>query len=160
MAKKTLFKKGQAYIIYKDLESAKLAVKSLHNKPLFNKAMVFICVYLQGVQFSKNVSDLTLQMQDKDIEEIKKKRALEKGTHTQKPIFIDDKIKEKKLRRSKKSDRPSTFPIQNTNIKWLVVKMAEQTVLNRILFVQNLPADITVAKLTELFQQYENPLIN
>ena len=73
VAKKNLKAKGQAFIVFDDLEAAELALKEVQGFELFEKPMV--------LDYAKIKSDATVQREGKpdDLEQHKRKRLAEKG---------------------------------------------------------------------------------
>lgn len=76
VAKKSLKRKGQAFIVYDNVESAQDAIEDLQSFELFGKPM--------KLEFAKSRSDVTVQREDGEagLENHKKHRIAEKGKFT------------------------------------------------------------------------------
>ncbi len=74
VAKTNLKAKGQAFVVFDDIESAERAIKEVQGFELFEKSMV--------LDFAKTKSDATVQRQGSQdaFESHKRKRLAEKGT--------------------------------------------------------------------------------
>jgi U2 small nuclear ribonucleoprotein B'' len=76
VAKKSLKRKGQAFIIYDNVDSAQNAIDDLQGFDLFGQQM--------SLDFAKTRSDATVHREDGDqgLEVHKKQRLAEKGMYT------------------------------------------------------------------------------
>ncbi|RKP06059.1 small nuclear ribonucleo protein polypeptide B [Thamnocephalis sphaerospora] len=132
--KRALRMRGQAFIVFKELEDATKALREVQSFPLYNKPMV-ACV--QVIAYAHQQSDMIAKMGE-NYEEHKRRREEEKartGTATQ-----------ANAHRSRSGTR------------WAICDDAqvpdELLPPNQILFVQKLPAEVTEEMLISLFQQY------
>ncbi|RIB10057.1 hypothetical protein C2G38_2021147 [Gigaspora rosea] len=116
-ARDTLRMRGQAFVVFKEQESAINAVKGVQGFALHGKPMV--------IQFARTKSD-AIAMLDGTIEEHKRLRQEAKASM----YHFGHQV-------------PATGNIPD-----------EYLPPNNILFLQNLPGDITGAVLTSLFEQY------
>lgn len=146
VALKTLKMRGQAFVIFKEIQSATNALRSMQGFPFYDKPMVSTinCInnyiilsfrncptILQRIQYSKTDSDLIAKL---------------KGTYSERPKKIrppptkEDEAPKKK----KKNKDPNRIPGGNN---------AEQPP-NQILFLTNLPDETSEMMLSMLFNQY------
>ena len=74
VAKKNLKAKGQAFVVFDDVESAKSAIEEVQGFELFDKAM--------ALDFAKTQSDATVEREgsSEDLQAHKRRRLAEKGT--------------------------------------------------------------------------------
>ena len=74
MAKKNLKAKGQAFIVFEDIDAASRAVKEVQGFELFDKPML--------LDYAKTSSDATVAQNgsEEDLEMHKRRRLAEKGT--------------------------------------------------------------------------------
>ena len=82
VAKKNLKAKGQAFIVYDDVESATQAIEEIQGFDLFEKPMV--------LDYAKTKSDAAVKLQgsEEDFEAHKRKRLAEKGKTPHKLCLI------------------------------------------------------------------------
>lgn len=73
VAKKNLKAKGQAFIVFDDIEAAERAIKEVQGFELFDKPML--------LDFAKTKSDATVQREgtEEELESHKRRRLAEKG---------------------------------------------------------------------------------
>ncbi|CAH1758217.1 7749_t:CDS:2 [Entrophospora sp. SA101] len=131
--------RGQAFVVFKEQESAANAIKGVQGFALHGKPMV--------IQYAKSKSDAIAKI-DGTIEDHKQKR-----------------VKEPPMKKFKPNNT-TTFPTGPSNIPGAPLFHFghqlpapgnipdEYLPPNNILFLQNLPNDITGAVLTSLFEQY------
>ncbi|CAG8529256.1 1559_t:CDS:2 [Scutellospora calospora] len=146
VARDTLRMRGQAFVVFKEQESAVNAVKGVQGFALHGKPMV--------IQFARTKSD-AIAILDGTIEEHKRLRLEAKEKRAKEPPV-------KKF----KSSNVSQFQLGQSNIPGASMYHFGHQVPatgnipdeylppNNILFLQNLPGDITGAVLTALFEQY------
>ncbi|KAI9316452.1 hypothetical protein BX666DRAFT_1950943 [Dichotomocladium elegans] len=123
--------RGQAFIAYEDEESATKAIKELQHFVLYGKPMV--------VQYAKVKSDVHAK-KDGDFEEHHTERLKRKEARALLPLPGANKTSSRMPR------GPSLAPSQQIPDEYLPP--------NNILFLQNLPEDITQQQIVELFQRY------
>ncbi|CAG8488645.1 680_t:CDS:2 [Dentiscutata heterogama] len=133
-ARDTLRMRGQAFVVFKEQESAINAVKgvqgfALHGKPMFARTKSDAIAMLDG----------TIEENKRLRQEAKEKRAKEPPVKKFKP----SNVSQFQLGPSNIPGVPATGNIPD-----------EYLPPNNILFLQNLPSDITGAILTSLFEQY------
>ncbi|CAG8728994.1 274_t:CDS:2 [Racocetra persica] len=136
-ARNTLRMRGQAFVVFKEQESAVNAVKGVQGFALHGKPMV--------IQFARTKSDV-IAMLDGTIEEHKRLRLEAKEKRAKEPPvkkFKPSNVSQFQLGPSNVPGVPATGNIPD-----------EYLPPNNILFLQNLPGDITGAALTALFEQY------
>lgn len=77
MAKKNLKAKGQAFIVFEDIEAAERAIKEVQGFELFEKPMF--------LDYAKTQSDATVQREGnpEEFESHKRRRLAEKGVYPQ-----------------------------------------------------------------------------
>ena len=75
VAKKNLKAKGQAFIVFDDVEAAERAIKEVQGFELFDKPMI--------LDYAKTKSDATVEREGsaEDLESHKRRRLAEKGMH-------------------------------------------------------------------------------
>ncbi|KAJ3316719.1 U2 small nuclear ribonucleoprotein B'' [Blyttiomyces sp. JEL0837] len=128
-AQKNLRMRGQAFITYKDQDSATKAMREIQGFPLFALPM--------DIQYARDTS-LLFSKENGTYEEHKRKR------------------EEEKIRRAQEPKKPKTEAPTIGATGWFpggAPMPAEFLPPNNILFVENLPPETTNQILTELFQQ-------
>lgn len=156
IAMKSLKRRGQAWIIFKEPSSATNALKSLQGFPFYNKPM--------RINYARTKSDVVAKADGTYVErpkKIVKREDLRKGnkTSTPAPAPVAQEIKKPAAPApSQKSiqDRIGWNPQQTPNapkapMMKVVGGVAEP---NRTLFVENLPPEATDTMLSMLFRQY------
>jgi len=127
IALKTLRMRGQAWVIFKEINSATNAMRSMQGFPFYDKPM--------RINYAKQDSDQIAKL---------------KGTFQERPKRLkDDAKKKKKPKEAKKSAAQGGYgnAMQNTGY------MGEQPP-NQILFLTNLPEETTEVMLQMLFNQF------
>ncbi|KAG8527455.1 uncharacterized protein KY384_007607 [Bacidia gigantensis] len=154
VAKKNLRAKGQAFVVFDDVDAAKNAIEEVQGFELFDKPM--------ALDFAKSKSDATVQREgtDEDFEAHKRKRLAEK----------ERKQAAEAAEAAKKLKRPPAVPDAATSRPSKAVKGAglkssnpaagpvipeEYLPPNKILFVQNLPDEYGVEGLTTIFGRFD-----
>ncbi|KAM3960769.1 U1 small nuclear ribonucleoprotein A snf [Aphomia sociella] len=130
VALKTLKMRGQAFVIFKEIASATVALRSMQTFPFYDKPM--------RIQYSKTDSDVIAKMKG-TFQERPKRPKLPKGT---------DDAKKKK---NKEAGRNAVHGIGQPNL--LNNVNAEQPP-NQILFLTNLPDETSEMMLSMLFNQF------
>ncbi|KAL1919271.1 uncharacterized protein VTP21DRAFT_1963 [Calcarisporiella thermophila] len=133
-AKASLRMRGQAFVVFENVESAEKAVKEVQHFPLFGKPMV--------LQFARMKSDVIAEREG-NLEESKRRRIEEKRERELARMKEEAEMKEK-LGEGAKAAAPK--PVARIPDEYLPP--------NNILFLQNLPEDTTQETLAGLFQQY------
>jgi len=143
-AKKTLDLRGQAFIVFRDLNSASTAKHALNGAVIFGKDL--------RVNYSKNMSDTISKLSGQYVHKDKVKRDLEKKKKR------DEKMKEKKKKIKIENDEKKEKNVEKveiTNKQQLQQQQTTQTLLpNNILFVENLPEQVSEPMIKYLFAQY------
>lgn len=171
--------KGQAFVVFEDVEAAERAIKEVQGFELFDKPML--------LDYAKTRSDATVQKEgnEEEFELHKRRRLAEKGKNFF-PLPLDlcnigySKLmpraerkqahqaaeEQKKLKRPAGAAVPDTATIRPTkatrgaglkssNPGAGAVVPEEYLPPNKILFVQNLPEDYDVDGLTAIFGRFE-----
>ncbi|XP_013781541.1 U1 small nuclear ribonucleoprotein A-like [Limulus polyphemus] len=147
VAMKTLKMRGQAFVIFKDINSATNALRSMHGFPFYDKPM--------RIQYAKTDSEIIAKMKGTYVERPKKPKETEVK-----------KGKKKVAREPPKPQPPSHQPVgittgfSNQNPP-NVAPAAQQPVAlapemqppNQILFLTNLPEETNDMMLSMLFNQ-------
>ncbi|ORX98319.1 RNA-binding domain-containing protein [Basidiobolus meristosporus CBS 931.73] len=126
--------RGQAFIVYDEEESATKALEEAQHFVHRNRQLL--------LQYSKGKSDAIVKREGEDqFEEHKKRRLEEKGNlfWYRLPVLNNKKRGPISAKPQPKSNGSSKDPMFH---------------LNKILFIQNIPAGITEAMLTGIFQTY------
>lgn len=127
--KKTLKLRGQAFVVFKEIESASRAVRSMQGFPFYDKPMM--------ISYAKSDSDVI---------------AKQKGTFVARPkLPRTDQVKKKKDKT--KSDSNGNRDNRTNQQENPLSVFAEQPP-NNILFLTNLPEETNEAMLTLLFNQF------
>ncbi|RWS12477.1 U1 small nuclear ribonucleoprotein A-like protein [Dinothrombium tinctorium] len=127
VALKTMKMRGQAFVIFKDINSATNALRSMQGFPFYDKAM--------RIQYAKTDSDLI---------------AKSKGTFVERPrLPRSDEPKKKK-----KDKKGSQGPHVNYTQGGIPFSALVDQPPNNILFLTNLPEETTEMMLTILFNQF------
>jgi len=135
VAHKNFRMRGQAFVVFKEQESATNAIKGVQGFALQGKPMV--------IQYAKTKSD-AIAIIDGTIKEHKHQRLESKEKRAKEPPT-------KKF----KASSSASFQSGTSNISGAVGNIPDEYLPpNNILFLQNLPNDITGAVLTTLFGQY------
>ncbi|CAG8692487.1 14268_t:CDS:2, partial [Racocetra fulgida] len=136
----TLRMRGQAFVVFKEQESAVNAVKGVQGFALHGKPMSDVIAMLDGT-----------------IEEHKRLRLEAKAKHNNNfRHLLEKRAKEPPVKKFKPSN-VSQFQLGPSNVPGVPATgniPDEYLPPNNILFLQNLPGDITGAALTALFEQY------
>ncbi|ESO91782.1 hypothetical protein LOTGIDRAFT_121828 [Lottia gigantea] len=125
VALKTLKMRGQAFVIFKEINSAANALRSMQGFPFYDKPM--------RISFSKKDSNVIAKMKGTYVEEPRRKRD-------------DDEPRKKKTKSQANTATAAPTPITSTAIP-------EQPP-NQILFITNLPEETNEMMLSMLFNQF------
>ncbi|KAI8622424.1 hypothetical protein BC830DRAFT_1089028 [Chytriomyces sp. MP71] len=128
-AKANISLRGQAFVTFKDIDSATKALNGVQGFPLFSLPL--------DIQYARDRNFIFSQA-DGTLEDHKKRRAVEKAERAKEP----------------KKARPEVPTLGATG--WFpggAPMPAEFLPPNNILFIENLPAETTDEKLAELFSQ-------
>ncbi|KAG8759312.1 hypothetical protein FRC14_006151 [Serendipita sp. 396] len=138
--------RGQAFVSFANIETAKKAMKEVQKFPLYGKPM--------QISFSKTRSEAVMKLlastDEFDAfheERIKRK----KRSRWDNPIKKKLRLKKRALAAGAQAEAPAPGPKRPA-----VLMPDEYLPPNKILFIQNLPLDITKEVLTSLFSQFEN----
>jgi U1 small nuclear ribonucleoprotein A len=167
IAMKSLKRRGQAWIIFKEMSSATNALKSLQGFPFYNKPM--------RIAFAKTKSDVVAKADGTYVErpkKIVKREDLRKGKTAAAPTVSQTvaapaqpaaaKPVEQKpapapapaVSQKTIQDRIGWNPQQTPSAPKPASKPVANTEPNRTLFVENLPNEATDTMLSMLFRQY------
>ncbi|KAL8982240.1 MAG: hypothetical protein Q9205_003185 [Flavoplaca limonia] len=157
IAKKNIRARGQAFVVFDDVESAERAIKEVQGFELFEKPML--------LDYAKTRSDATVQKDGGEEEfELHKRRRLAEKERKQAQQAAEE---QKKLKRpaiptaadAASSARPAKAArgagLKSSNPAAGAVVPDEYLPPNKILFVQNLPEDYDVDGLTQIFGRFE-----
>uniref|UniRef100_A0A8H7N6V4 RRM domain-containing protein n=1 Tax=Bionectria ochroleuca TaxID=29856 RepID=A0A8H7N6V4_BIOOC len=152
VAKKNLKAKGQAFVVFDDLQSAQTAIEEVQGFPLFDKPL--------RVAMARSKSDKTVELNcsGEELESHKRHRQAEK----EKRQAEEAAEEQKQLKRAAgaptdprpiKAARPSG--LKSTSVATSSVVPDEYLPPNKILFLQNLPDASDVDALTAIFSRFE-----
>ncbi|KAL8639782.1 MAG: hypothetical protein Q9226_008829 [Calogaya cf. arnoldii] len=156
IAKKNLKARGQAFVVFEDVESAERAIKEVQGFELFEKPML--------LDYAKTRSDATVKKEgDEEELELHKRRRLAEKERKQAQQAAEE---QKRLKRSAvptavdaAAARPAKAArgagLKSSNPAAGAVVPDEYLPPNKILFVQNLPEDYDVDGLTQIFGRFE-----
>jgi len=162
IAMKSLKRRGQAWIIFKEMSSATNALKSLQGFPFYNKPM--------RIGYAKSKSDVVAKADGTYVErpkKIVKREDLRKGKTAAAPAVSQTAAAPAPVEQKKAAPAPA--PISQKSIqdrigwnpnqtpsapKATPAKPAGVSEPNRTLFVENLPTEATDTMLSMLFRQY------
>jgi len=159
IAMKSLKRRGQAWIIFKELSSATNALKSLQGFPFYNKPM--------RIAYAKTKSDVVAKADGTYVErpkKIVKREDLRKGKTAAAPAVSQTAAAPAPEKKAAPAPVVSQKTIQD-RIGWnpnqapaaaaaAPAKTMGTTAPNRTLFVESLPAEATDTMLSMLFRQY------
>lgn len=172
IAKKNLKAKGQAFVVFGDTEAATKAIEEVQGFELFEKPM--------HLDYAKTKSDATVLKEgsEEDFEAHRRRRLAEKGgfaggfpyTTELTDISTERKQAHEAAELQKKLKRPAAGPdtvaarpvkaargagLKSANPAAGAVIPEEYLPPNKILFVQNIPEDVSVDQLTTIFGAFE-----
>ncbi|KAL8661763.1 MAG: hypothetical protein Q9202_005325 [Teloschistes flavicans] len=156
VAKKNLKAKGQAFVVFEDVEAAERAIQEVQGFELFDKPML--------LDFAKTKSDATVQSEGTEEEfELHKRRRLAEKERKQAHQAAEEQKKLKRPAAGTVPDAATSRPIKASRGAGLkssnpgagAVVPEEYLPPNKILFVQNLPEDYDVDGLTAIFGRFE-----
>ncbi|KAK9320097.1 hypothetical protein V1517DRAFT_330469 [Lipomyces orientalis] len=127
--------RGQAFVVFDDMEAAATALEEVQGFELFDKPMV--------IQFAKSKSDATVKKAGEEVFQEHKKFRLE--AKERRKAEEEAAAKKRKRAGGAIAGRPS---------KRVAGPPDELLPPNKILFLQNLPDDITADMLTETFEKF------
>jgi len=142
-AHRNLRMRGQAFIAFESKEIAAKAQKEVNRFPLYSKPM--------QISFARTPSDEVVKKADPDgyEEHLKERKERKKKTR------LDNPVRRKFAAKKASVQADGTVPLPGP--KRPVVQMPEEYLPpNKILFLQNLPENVTKDQLTALFSQYPN----
>eukprot|EP00002_Diphylleia_rotans_P027775 TRINITY_DN557_c0_g4_i1.p1 TRINITY_DN557_c0_g4~~TRINITY_DN557_c0_g4_i1.p1 ORF type:complete len:231 (+),score=57.13 TRINITY_DN557_c0_g4_i1:49-741(+) len=134
VALKTLKMRGQAFIVFKEINSATTALKNLNGFPFYGKEM--------RINYAKSKSDVISRMEGTFVERPK----------TEKRKRPDDG--EKKAKKQETAPKVAQAAVPVAPVAPIIPVMEAPTTPNHVLFIQNLPAECTELMLSVLFKQY------
>ena len=173
VAKKNIKAKGQAFIVFDDVEAAQKAIHEVQGFELFGKPMV--------LDFAKSKSDATILRNgsNEEYEVHKRRRLAEKGNlmrgyrirlRVADLAFLERRQASEAAESQKKLKRTADVPaeatgravkstrgtgLKSSNPGAGVVVPEEYLPPNKILFLQNLPESFDVDSLTSIFSSFE-----
>lgn len=161
---KTFKTRGQAFIVYRDISSATLAVRNLQNRPIFDKPM--------RVQFAKDKSDAIAKLDGTYPERYKRRRELREHQRLEEQ---ERKRKERKrniLSAASVAKGKSAGAMQTQQQQMPLLGQGQQQqlggagtafggsgvmdagMLNSILFIENLPRECDEKMLRLIFEKF------
>ncbi|KAI4284712.1 MAG: hypothetical protein L6R38_001230 [Xanthoria sp. 2 TBL-2021] len=156
IAKKNIKARGQAFVVFEDVESAERAIKEVQGFELFEKPML--------LDYAKTRSDATVQKEgDEEEFELHKRRRLAEKERKQAHQAAEEQKRLKRPAVSTTVDAAAARPakaargagLKSSNPAAGAVVPDEYLPPNKILFVQNLPEDYDVDGLTQIFGRFE-----
>ncbi|KAI4235680.1 MAG: hypothetical protein LQ349_002988 [Xanthoria aureola] len=156
VAKKNLKARGQAFVVFEDVESAERAIKEVQGFELFEKPML--------LDYAKTRSDATVQKEgDEEEFELHKRKRLAEKERKQAHQAAEEQKRLKRPAVSTAVDATAPRPakaargagLKSSNPAAGAVVPDEYLPPNKILFVQNLPEDYDVDGLTQIFGRFE-----
>jgi len=165
IAMKSLKRRGQAWIIFKEMSSATNALKSLQGFPFYNKPM--------RISYARTKSDVVAKADGTYVErpkKIVKREDLRKGKTASAPSVQAAPAPQAVIRQPEpeKKPAPAPAPVSQKSIQDRIGWNPQQTPSapkaaqksggvadpNRTLFVEHLPTEATDTMLSMLFRQY------
>ncbi|KAK7490152.1 hypothetical protein BaRGS_00018674 [Batillaria attramentaria] len=149
VALKTLKMRGQAFVIFKEINSAANALRSMQGFPFYDKPM--------RIQFSKKDSDIIAKMKGTYVEGERRRRDPEEEGSRKKKKNWQFEILTEQL---KKDGPPPTVPAPAPPIAAAAATPAAPAPAipeqppNQILFITNLPEETNEMMLSMLFNQF------
>ncbi|KAG8812897.1 hypothetical protein FRC17_001762 [Serendipita sp. 399] len=143
VAHRNLRMRGQAFVSFSNVETAKKAMKEVQKFPLYGKPM--------QVSFAKTRSEAVIKLLASDEFDSFHAERLKRKKRSRWDNPIKKKLRLKKLATGAPADAPAPGPKRPN-----VLMPDEYLPPNKILFIQNLPIDIKKETLTSLFSQFEN----
>ncbi|KAJ8749553.1 hypothetical protein K2173_026202 [Erythroxylum novogranatense] len=146
LAFKTLKHKGQAWVVFEDVQSATSAMRQMQSFPFYDKPM--------RIQYAKTKSDVIAKADGTFVPREKRKRHEEKGK--KKKEQHDANQAGMGLNPAYAGAYGSTPPLSQIPYPGGAKSMVPEAPAppNNILFIQNLPNETTPMMLQMLFQQY------
>jgi U2 small nuclear ribonucleoprotein B'' len=139
-ARKSFKMKGQAFVVFRDISSASNAKHSLDNSIIFGKQI--------KVNYSKNISDVILQSAGQYTHKDKVKRDEERRKRRD---LEYQELRKKNLKEKEKKSQGGAIKINKIEANNV---SNQQLPPNSILFLENLPADISEPILRSVFGKY------
>ncbi|GLT43190.1 hypothetical protein SLA2020_171600 [Shorea laevis] len=146
LAFKTLKHKGQAWVVFEDVNSAKNALRQMQGFPFYDKEM--------RIQYAKTKSDIIAKADGTFVPREKRKRHEEKGGKKRKEQQDPNQVAVglNPAYASAYGATPALSQIPYPGARPTVPEAPAPP--NNILFIQNLPHDATAMMLQMLFSQY------
>ncbi|KAK9455680.1 hypothetical protein V1511DRAFT_498424 [Dipodascopsis uninucleata] len=136
IAHKNIRMRGQAFVVFNDMKAAAQAKEEVQGFQLFEQPMV--------IEFAKSKSDAIVKKIGEEAFEEHKKLRLE----------AKERRKAEEAEQAKKKKRPAGALASGRPSKKAMGIADELLPPNKILFLQNLPDDITADMLTEVFERF------
>lgn len=152
VAKKNLKAKGQAFVVFDDPQSARDAVEEIQGFDLFDKPM--------HVAMARSRSDKTIETKGTpdELDQHKRHRLAEKDQRK----ALETAEEQRGLKRGPggpSNDRPAKAAkpsgLKSTSVAQAAVVPDEYLPPNKILFLQNVPAEYDVEALSTIFGRFE-----
>lgn len=137
IALKTFKMRGQAFVIFKEISSANVAIRSMQGFPFYDKPM--------RIQYSKTDSDVIAKIKG-TFQERPKRQKQPKGQH-------DDGSKKKKKDANKSANAAQIVPGLGVH-QPIINNVPSEQPPNQILFLTNLPDETSEMMLSMLFNQF------
>ena len=151
IALKTIKMRGQAFVIFKEISSSTLALRSMQGFPFYDKPM--------RIQFSKNESDVICKMKG-TYKERPKKTKQESTIPNSIVAERQTKLKPAKKPSYEKQNNIPEVPVRKTTSASAIPQDKNQASIvpeqppNKILFLTNLPEETNEMMLSMLFNQF------
>jgi len=144
LVQKTYKMRGQAFVIFDDLAGATRAVREMQSFTFYGKPM--------KLSYAKEKSDIISKMDGSFKARPKRKHEVAKPEGGKKQAKTQDRIKETKAKAAAAA-KASTVASMDTDKPAAPKQSKQPEQPNKILFIQNLPANATQEALTMLFSQ-------
>jgi len=151
VAMKTLKTRGQAFVIFKDINSATNALRSMQGFPFYDKPM--------RIQYSKRDSDVIAKIKGTFVERPKKKKKEEEEDKGAKSKKKPGQKPGQPAAPPPKAAKPGVVPLMSMQASQPAAPAAASAVIpeqppHYILFLTNLPEETNEMMLSMLFNQF------
>ncbi|CAG8458338.1 11222_t:CDS:2 [Ambispora gerdemannii] len=159
VALKTIRMRGQAFVVFKEIQSATAAMRGLNGFMFYDKPM--------HIEYAKTKSDAIAKL-DGTWKKSLAATSTEKTAHptlasipasaqTTSKRGLEDEESQKTTngrQKQRESVSPPSVRMEEDEEQEAMISRGEPEALNRILYIMNLPPDVTDEMLSYLFQQY------
>jgi U2 small nuclear ribonucleoprotein B'' len=153
VAKSSLKRKGQAFIVFDSQKSTLEAVEEMNGFEMYGKVM--------KVSRAKTHSDETVKRKAPDMfDEHKRKRLMLKGMHLTQTIWDEGRLTSTDFKRAEEDAKAQANPAVTAEkpraAKTGAAAVPDEYVRpNKTLFLQNIPKDVDEDDLTTIFERFE-----